>query len=109
MDIIQVTEDDIQNGHKRDPGNCMVYRAVARYYGNCHGVTSGQFYAPLGCVKMDKAVRKRIRQFDLDKPVKPFAIVVEWKHKKLGLNQTLSVGKARVMHPELVEAALVDG
>jgi hypothetical protein len=92
--LIQITQDDINNGERMDRQNCMVARALKRAIPESFPrVDKGWFASIEVCTKTyrpSKEINQRIIAFDRGEPVKPFVICFDPKLKTATLGPDLS-------------------
>ena len=90
--LIQITQDDIDNGERMDRQNCMVARALRRAVPKSFPrVDRGWFASIEVCAKtyrLSKEINQRIQAYDRGESVAPFVICFdpELKTTTLGTN-----------------------
>lgn len=77
---VTVTQQDINNGHKRNCGHCPIALAVRRvipdvYVGGYH-----VFIDEIATYKLPDVAIEFIKAFDNERPVKPFSFDIERLH-----------------------------
>jgi len=91
--LIQVTQDDIENGERGDRENCMIARALKRHMPRSFPrVNEGWFSAIEVCAKTyrpSKEIKERITAFDRRHKVLPFTICFDPKLKTATLGPDL--------------------
>ena len=91
--LIQVTQDDIENGERSDRENCMIARALKRHMPNSFPrVNKGWFATIEVCAKTyrpSKEIKERVTAFDHREKVSPFTICFDPKLKTATLGPDL--------------------
>jgi ribosomal protein L6P/L9E len=91
--LIQVTQDDIENGERADRENCMIARAVRRAIPNSFPrVDKGWLAAIQVCGKsyrQSQEIKERVISFDRGDKVLPFTICFDPKLKAATLGPDL--------------------
>ena len=92
--LIQVTQDDIDNGERADRQNCMIARALRRAIPNSFPRVDKSWFASIDvCGKtyrQSKEIKERIIAFDRGEKVSPFTICFDPKRKTATLGPDLS-------------------
>lgn len=92
--LIQVIQDDIDNGERADRQNCMIARALSRAIPDSFPrVAAGWFASIEVCAKTyrpSKEIKERIIAFDRGDKVLPFTICLDPKRKTATLGPDLS-------------------
>lgn len=83
--LIQVTQDDIENGERADRRNCMIARALKRAIPRSFPrVDKGWFASIEVCGKtyrQSKEIKRRVTAFDRGDKISPFTICFDPKLK----------------------------
>ena len=91
--LIQVTQEDIENGERGDRENCMIARALKRHMPRSFPrVNQGWFATIEVCARTyrpSKEVKERIAAFDRRDKVSPFTICLDPKLRTATLGPDL--------------------
>jgi hypothetical protein len=74
---IQITQSDIDQGHRGSPFGCPVARAIRRYFPNCSVLVGGAYiFINNSSRTITDSTRKFIDAYDTEKPVSPCEVTL---------------------------------